>query len=369
MMELKVTCPCGQKYKFDVDPVGGRMPFTVKCPICGVDGTAQANILLAEKYQFVPATPAGLVPEANSLPPGFQVITPAPLVAPAPATVTEPTTTPNSGGLKLNRTHTPAEVPPPANVAAATESAVNSAPALGANRPFAAVAAQAAAKKSSFGMGILGGLIGAVVGALIYFLILKYSGYQIKLMAIGVGGLAGWLAELIGKGEGSKELGVITCVFVLVGLVGAQYFYTLGIWHDLEQIDLKIAAEAYSHAMTEAQAAVQAVPTGSDAEIRAYLVSTAAKESEKIAPADISEDMVKDFRENSLPAFQKLAGGKISKAEYERQNDLKTSLTKEEKDESESTFKGVFLLFFLSKANLFALAAAVALAFKLSTNA
>jgi hypothetical protein len=29
MMEIKVHCLCGQKFKFDVEPVNGAMPFPV----------------------------------------------------------------------------------------------------------------------------------------------------------------------------------------------------------------------------------------------------------------------------------------------------------------------------------------------------
>jgi hypothetical protein len=42
-MEVKIICNCGQKYKFDVEPVNGRMPFTVNCPVCGVNGTRSAQ--------------------------------------------------------------------------------------------------------------------------------------------------------------------------------------------------------------------------------------------------------------------------------------------------------------------------------------
>ena len=53
-MELKIVCQCGQKYAFDIEPVNGRMPRTVNCPVCGADGTGTANRLLAEKFNFVP---------------------------------------------------------------------------------------------------------------------------------------------------------------------------------------------------------------------------------------------------------------------------------------------------------------------------
>src|SRR4051812_1134429 len=60
-MQLKVTCQCGTKFSFDVEPVDGRMPFTVACPTCGVDGTEAANQLLAQTEATAPQAP--YVPE------------------------------------------------------------------------------------------------------------------------------------------------------------------------------------------------------------------------------------------------------------------------------------------------------------------
>src|SRR6266545_8071134 len=54
MIPIKIQCGCGQRYAFDVEPVGGRMPAAVACPVCGVDGTAAANAVIA---QSMPATP------------------------------------------------------------------------------------------------------------------------------------------------------------------------------------------------------------------------------------------------------------------------------------------------------------------------
>jgi hypothetical protein len=50
MVTIKIECPCGQHYAFDVEPVNGRVPSPVACPACGVEGTAAANALLAEKF-------------------------------------------------------------------------------------------------------------------------------------------------------------------------------------------------------------------------------------------------------------------------------------------------------------------------------
>jgi hypothetical protein len=44
---VKIVCSCGQKYAFEVYPLNGRMPSPIKCPVCGVDGTAVANEIIA----------------------------------------------------------------------------------------------------------------------------------------------------------------------------------------------------------------------------------------------------------------------------------------------------------------------------------
>jgi succinoglycan biosynthesis transport protein ExoP len=54
-MEIKLHCECGQRYKFDVEPVNGRMPGPVRCPACGLDGTAKANDILRQSYSGSPA--------------------------------------------------------------------------------------------------------------------------------------------------------------------------------------------------------------------------------------------------------------------------------------------------------------------------
>src|ERR1700690_355788 len=209
MIELKVQCDCGQKYKFDVEPSHGRMPFTVNCPVCGADGTENPNALIQQlpAYQVAPPAPASSAPAATESP-----------------------------KLRISRSapEVPAAAPPPISPLAGGSPSAPPPPIAAPRRPIAAsaLATPPPGRKPSFAMGLLGGLMGALIGAAIYFLIFKYTGLRFKLLAVGVGGLAGWFAELLGKGEGSKELGGIPAVFVLVGIVGAQYFVALGWWHD-----------------------------------------------------------------------------------------------------------------------------------------
>src|SRR6266481_5689215 len=60
-MEIKIQCGCGTKYKFDVEPVNGRMPIRVQCPSCGADGTTDANQIIAQKIPYAPRAPVVLL--------------------------------------------------------------------------------------------------------------------------------------------------------------------------------------------------------------------------------------------------------------------------------------------------------------------
>jgi hypothetical protein len=53
-MTLKIECPCGVRYSFDVEPLDGRMPWAVECPGCHADGTGAANQILAEMLSAPP---------------------------------------------------------------------------------------------------------------------------------------------------------------------------------------------------------------------------------------------------------------------------------------------------------------------------
>jgi len=48
MIPVKIYCACGQKYAFEVEPMAGRMPVPVACPVCKRDGTDDANQIIAK---------------------------------------------------------------------------------------------------------------------------------------------------------------------------------------------------------------------------------------------------------------------------------------------------------------------------------
>jgi hypothetical protein len=65
MIPVKIYCACGQKYSFEAQHADGKMPVPVACPVCGRDGTPDANRFLVKilkaKTQLIPP------PKINSL--------------------------------------------------------------------------------------------------------------------------------------------------------------------------------------------------------------------------------------------------------------------------------------------------------------
>lgn len=88
MTSIKIECGCGQHYAFDVEPVNGQMPYTVACPVCGVDGTAAANEVIAQSEQPVAVAAAPSRLQLHQHAPAVRVAEPAVHVAPPAARTT-----------------------------------------------------------------------------------------------------------------------------------------------------------------------------------------------------------------------------------------------------------------------------------------
>lgn len=185
-MELKVQCDCGQKYKFDVEPVNGQMPFRVSCPICGIDGTDKANTLLRAQ---------------------------APAMASAPP--------PPPGGLRLGI----APPPPPAAAAPPMPMGQRFPAAAGVARgPLGPAAApRKAAETTNLGLGILGAILGAGLGAGLMYVFFAVVGFRFPLMGTGTGILTGLGARILYRGTDSA-LGAISGGIAAAAVVAAIYF-------------------------------------------------------------------------------------------------------------------------------------------------
>ena len=378
MTELKVECDCGQRYKFDVEPVNGRMPFTVNCPACGVNGTEKANVLLQQSAAVAEAfaaplpiaavaTPISQVVEAPTIPPPIAPAAPSRLRVNLPAHS-------SSGSV-------PPPVAPPPSIGP-----------LGA-RPLRAGAADPSqpAKKPNFWMGILGAFLGALIGGTVYYFVLTMFGLK-TLFSLGMaslallvivwigssflilvaGYLAGAGAAFLGKGDGSKELGGIAAIFVLSAVIGAQYLIAVTWWHEAKNF---ASDSVYNVSVETAKEAVAAVPTGSDAEIRGYLAQEASDDDDSVNSNSITADQIKQFREEQLPEYQGLASGQMTKAQFlaknqkHRPGDAQDDGQKDEDSDGGGTVNTIFVALLVRKTNIFMLIAAAGLAYRTSANA
>jgi len=182
-MELKVVCGCGQKYAFDVEPVGGQMPFTVSCPSCQADGTATANALLSQAS-------TGTAPPPLPASPGKLRM----FAQPAIARAVQP----------------PPPLPPPTGIAPRPSALPNRANVAPVENDF------------SLGRGIAGAVLGAIVGCGLLYAF--WAGTQIRfpLMGVVTGFTTGFGASLLGKGKDST-LGIISSVMAAATLAGTFF--------------------------------------------------------------------------------------------------------------------------------------------------
>jgi hypothetical protein len=273
MLELKIQCDCGQKYKFDVEPVDGRMPWEVNCPICGASGTASCNELLR---QMSPVAAPSMVAAASE---------------------------PPQPRLVVNRTHAPS----------APAATLEAPPAEQYQMADAQLAADVDehGRPRNFTLSLTGVVLGAVLGMLIWHLICRTTGIRLGIMALVTGVMAGVAPQLIGYYR-SKLMGLLAAVCALTAILGAQF---MNAKVEVDRFVDETESEGYASEFKRAKAAVAAVPNGTDEEIRAFLARDYSDDDDEVKPEDIGEDDIKEFREE-FPRMRDLASGKITKAEY-----------------------------------------------------
>ena len=189
-MELKVICQCGQKFKFEVEPVNGRMPFAVNCPICNADGTATANGMLAQSF--------------SSPPPPLVTSTAPPPVAASKLSI-----------------HREAPAPSAAPPALAPLQSTSTPPPIGAVAPLSTDKKSRPRVDGEFSLvrGIIGAVLGSAVGCGLLFAFWLWAHFRFPLMGIAVGAAAGYGARWLARGTDTK-LGVITAVIATLSVFG-----------------------------------------------------------------------------------------------------------------------------------------------------
>jgi hypothetical protein len=300
IMEIKIQCYCGTKYKFDVEPVNGRIPFAVKCPQCGVDASEFANSYVQQSLGIA-APPASIVPALAQA-----TVAAAPL-SPATVTAFEPK-------LRVRREHPTATAAPVASEADAPPPPPPPVAPRPVTRPVTTFATgEDPGMTPRFLLGVLGGVLGAAVGCLIWYLIFHFTGTRLRILAVIVGFTAGLGAKLLSKDEGSSPLGFLTALLTLIGIVVTAYFIGRERAHEFAG---GIENTLYKEQVAYAKRAVKAVPNGTDDEIRLFLAKEAADEDEKPQPADVTAAEIQRFRDVDWAHYKELASGQISEADY-----------------------------------------------------
>ena len=128
--EVKVSCTCGARYKFDLELAEKEMPSPVQCPGCQVDLTPLAN----EEIRSYVAKHAGDLASTTAAAPAPAVVTATAPVAAAPPTPTPPAVAPPPATPDLTTTASPPQ-PAVATPSPAASAAPPAAPAPVATQP------------------------------------------------------------------------------------------------------------------------------------------------------------------------------------------------------------------------------------------
>ena len=308
-MEIKIQCDCGQKFKFDAEPVNGRMPWEVNCPVCGLSGTDKANWIIAHAAPVPISAPLAPIGFVSSAPPAGIPIPPPPSAVPVAAPV--PSAEAPKPKLSISRPHAaPAAVPP-----AATQSAVP--------RPMprqvvaSSMAKEPLSSNTLFFRGVLGAFGGAMLGMGIWYGIAVATGYQLGIVAWGVGALTGFGARVMAR-EGNTALGVVSAFFaaaaILLGGTLAVHHMIAGELGGLSHENL--SHEIYTSSVKEAK---EAGSLDTDAQIKAFLAKR-----EGGSESDITSEDLETFKKDELPEMKELASG-LTEKEYSARHHHETA--------------------------------------------
>jgi hypothetical protein len=267
-MHIRVECPCGQAYAFDVDPVNNLMPCGVACPDCGADGTELAN-------QFIASTTG--VPQA-------------PVPSPAPT----------APGLRINRP------PPPPPSAPAPPGVASPAPPVPPAPAFSRAYEPPKPlpdNRQAVPRGILGGVLGGGIAMAGWYFLTMASGREFGVAAWFLGVITGVSVRMFAR-DGSPVLGYIAAVCAGVAILGGEFLVTNAFVNKVaEQVNESTYAEAVKRAG-------EGVKLQTDAEIKTWIEANDEPEGQ------VTGQDIDNFRKVRQPKMQDLLNGKPPKADF-----------------------------------------------------
>jgi hypothetical protein len=91
--------------------------------------------------------------------------------------------------------------------------------------------------EQSMPLALAAGVVAALVGAVIWAIVTDMTGYQIGVMAVGVGFLVGYAVRVLGKGI-ERPFQYVGAACALLGSVLGNYFATAGIAAQQVHVDI-----------------------------------------------------------------------------------------------------------------------------------
>ncbi len=307
--EVKVTCACGARYKFDLELAEREMSSAVTCPGCQADLTPLANeeiLNYSAKHAPILAAPSAAPPPAAAAT-GIAVVSDP--FGPAPT---------GKSGPNLTPMEVPTHVRPPPGTKPVAPPARNASPAAkpDAQRPVAKPAA--ASGQPNLVMGIVGGVVGSLIGAVLWFAFLKSTAatpidpkstpFTTAWMGIILGVLAGVGARLLGRTK-NPALGGAACVCATL-TIGVMALQAMNAYTD--RVLAPQLKTQYDTAFTNAGIAIKAT----DAELK-IIIARNTPSTTMDATIKVTDEAVQAYRAKELPVLRDLAAGKPSREKWE----------------------------------------------------
>lgn len=307
--EVKVTCACGARYKFDLELAEREMSSAVTCPGCQADLTPLANeeiLNYSAKHAPTLAAPSA-APSPAAAATGIAVVSDP--FGPAPT---------GKSGPNLKPMEVPKHVRPPPGTKPVAPPARNASPAAkpDAQRPVAKPAA--ASGQPNLVMGIVGGVVGSLIGAVLWFAFLKSTAatpidpkstpFTTAWMGIILGVLAGVGARLLGRTK-NPALGGAACVCATL-TIGVMALQAMNAYTD--RVLAPQLKTQYDTAFTNAGIAIKAT----DAELK-IIIARNTPSTTMDATIKVTDEAVQAYRAKELPVLRDLAAGKPSREKWE----------------------------------------------------
>lgn len=307
--EVKVTCACGARYKFDLELAEREMSSAVTCPGCQADLTPLANeeiLNYSAKHAPTLAAPSA-APSPAAAATGIAVVSDP--FGPAPT---------GKSGPNLKPMEVPKHVRPPPGTKPVAPPAGNASPTVKRNEQRPVAKPAAASGQPNLVMGIVGGVVGSIIGAVLWFAFLKSTAatpidpkstpFTTAWMGIILGVLAGVGARLLGRTK-NPALGGAACVCatLTIGVMAVQAMNTY-----TDRVLAPQLKTQYDTAFTNAGIAIKAT----DAELK-VIIARNTPSTTMDATVKVTDEAVQAYRAKELPVLRDLAAGKPSREKWE----------------------------------------------------